>query len=197
MFGDIIKRDFYTRNSIEVAKDLLGKCIVRKVGANVICGKIVETEVYRGFDDTASHAHKGPTERCKVMFGEAGHAYIYLTYGIHNMLNLVTEDKYFPSAVLIRALEPVLGVNEGVDEKGRKVVVTNGPGKLAKTLKIDRSLNGIDLTIGKDLWVSEHKDYSNNFDIKSSERVGIDYAHEKDRKRLWRFFIKENSYVSR
>ena len=111
MSKQVLSRQFYNRDTQKVAQDLLGKLLVRKFHGIRISGIIVETEAYHGFDDTACHAHKGLTERCKVMYGEAGHAYVYFTYGLFNMLNLVTMGKGFPGAVLIRAVQPVEGIN--------------------------------------------------------------------------------------
>jgi len=182
----------------QVAKGLIGKLLVREYDGRRLSGIIVEVEAYRGFDDTASHAHKGLTERCKVMFGDAGHVYVYLTYGVHFMLNLVTEKKYFPSAVLVRAIEP----KEGVEDmfKNRNVEVkydlTNGPGKLTKALNIKKNLNGKSITSRKSLWV-EKIDISKDFIIESAPRIGIDYAEERSRNQKWRFFIKGNKYVSK
>ena len=197
MLGGILNREFYLQDTRKVARNLLGKLLVREYRGKTFSGVIVETEAYRGFDDTASHAHKGPTERCKVMFGDAGFAYVYLTYGIHNMFNIVTEEKYFPSAVLIRAIEPLNGINS---EKSGKIS-TNGPGKLTKELKIDRSLNGIDLTVGREIWIEEvgEKDCSwiNRFEVCETQRIGIDYAQKKDIEKNWRYYINDNLFVSR
>jgi DNA-3-methyladenine glycosylase len=190
----ILKRNFYNRNTLKVAKDLLGCFLIRKVSNKNIKAVITETEAYMGEDDLASHASKGRTPRTELMFGEAGHAYVYMIYGMYHCLNVVTEKKDFPAAVLIRAVKI-----EGVDYKK-----TNGPGKLCKFLQIDRKLNGWDITRapkqslvrgkapGEKMWIAsprlvrlgrkKHK-------IKKSKRVGIDYAkHCKEY--LWRFSIK-------
>ena len=197
MLGGILNREFYLQDTRKVARNLLGKLLVREYRGRTVSGVIVETEAYRGFNDTASHAHKGPTERCKVMFGDAGFAYVYLTYGIHNMFNIVTEERYFPSAVLIRAIEPFNGTKS--ENSGEKK--TDGPGKLTKELKIDRSLNGIDLTVGKQIWIEEvgEKDCSwiNRFEVCETQRIGIDYAQKKDIEKNWRYYIKDNLFVSR
>lgn len=212
----ILQRNFYLQDTRKVARELLGKLLVRQISGKRFSGVIVETEAYRGFDDTACHAHKGPTERCKVMFGEAGFAYVYLTYGIHFMLNFVTENKLFPAAVLIRAIEPVEGVEKMLerrdlprrnrnpshskgDIKRRLENLTNGPGKLTKALNIKKSLNGIDLTKKSRVWVES--DYvnasSDKIKIRKRRRIGIDYADETSRNQKWRFFIKGNQFVSR
>lgn len=201
----VLPRKFYLQDTREVAQQLLGKLLVRQVDSRRLSGIIVETEAYRGFDDTACHAHKGPTERCKVMFGEGGFAYVYFTYGMHNMLNFVTEEKFFPSAVLIRAIAPVEGIDEMFKRRGVKQErdLTSGPGKLTKALVIDRKLNGVDLTAGKSIWVEEVNDsivpWLNNQDFKigRGSRIGIAYADEAARNWKWRFFVKGNRFVSR
>jgi len=195
----ILQRDFYLQDTRVVAEELLGKVLAVEISGKRLSGIIVETEAYRGFDDSASHAHKGPTERCKVMFGQAGHAYIYLTYGIHLMLNFVTEEKFFPAAVLIRAIEPfegkdVMGKNRSVDNEAN---ISNGPAKLTKAIGLERDLNGIDITVGDKLWVEEG---NLNFDstiIEKSTRIGIDYALKKDREKKWRYTVKGNKFVSK
>src|SRR4030042_4224360 len=116
----ILTQAFYAQDTCKVAKELLGKLLVRFNGKKRMSGLIVETEAYCGFNDTASHAHKGLTKRCKIMFGEAGRAYVYLTYGILHMLNLVTEEREYPSAVLIRAIEPVEGIE--IMKRNRRVL---------------------------------------------------------------------------
>ncbi len=130
-----LPRSFYNRKTVEVAKDLLGKLIVRRDGDAVRIGKVVETEAYLGPHDLAAHSARGRTPRTEVMFGPPGHAYVYLIYGMHHCLNIVTEEEGHASAVLIRALEPVRNL------LGR----SNGPGLLCKAMGIDRSLNGHDL----------------------------------------------------
>jgi len=194
-----LQRNFYLQDTRTVAHELLGKLLVREVSGTRLSGIIVETEAYRGFDDSASHAHKGPTERCKVMYGQAGHAYIYLTYGIHFMLNFVTEEKFFPAAVLIRAIVPfegseIMRQNRSVrDEKD----ISNGPAKLTKALSITKDLNGIDITTKDKIWVEEYDSaFPRNSDkIERDTRIGIDYALKKDREKKWRFFIRHKLEV--
>jgi DNA-3-methyladenine glycosylase len=202
----IIPRISYERDTVIVAQQLVGKLLVRETGGRRLSGIIVETEAYKGYKDTASHAHKGPTDRCKVMFGKAGFAYVYLTYGIHDMLNFVTEKKGFPSAVLIRAIEPVEGVDiMRINRKNvaKKRELTSGPGKLTKALGITRELNGIDLTNGSDIWVESliaevpENIRKKTFQIGTSTRIGIDYADKWSRSRKWRFYIKDNPFVSK
>ena len=200
----ILPREFYLQKTCQVAQSLLGKLLVRKCGNRRVSGVIVETEAYRGFDDTASHAHKGPTKRCRVMYGEAGHAYVYLTYGIHYMFNFVTEEKWFPAAVLIRAVEPVEGVESMFNNRNVKRVedLTSGPGKAGKAFGITKALNGVDLTEGKKVWVEElgsrfSAEWQNDFAIEKTPRVGIDYADKQARNRKWRFLVQSNRFVSR
>lgn len=162
-----LRQNFYNQNTLKVAQDLLGCFLVRKKGKKIIRVRITQTEAYRGFDDLASHASKGKTKRNELMFGKAGHAYIYLVYGMHWMLNIVTEEKDFPAAVLIR------GVNF-LDEKRGIVRKMDGPAKLTKFFEIDGKINGIDITQKEILWVEK-----GNFEkrkIQKSKRVGVDYA---------------------
>lgn len=173
----VIKRKFFERDTPSVAKELLGCFLVRKIGRKMIRARIVETEAYVGEDDLACHASKGRTKRTEIMYGEAGHAYIYLIYGMHELLNIVTEAKDFPAAVLIRAVEI-----DGVPKEK-----TNGPGKLTRALHIDRTLNTLDLTRGKDLWLEPGKILVSE-KIVATKRIGVDYAkHCRDY--LWRFVL--------
>lgn len=201
MADKILASDFFKNDTRKVACELLGKIIVRKYRGKRLSGIIVETEAYRGFRDTACHAHKGPTDRCKVMFGDAGFAYVYLTYGIHNMLNFVTEKKFYPAAVLIRAIEPVEGVSQMQENRNIDTVenLTSGPGKLTKALNIDRSLNGLALEIGSELWVEEapKNAVGKHPKIGKSTRIGIDYADDWAKSREWRYYIEDNPYISK
>src|SRR3989338_6779978 len=133
-----LKRIFFNRNTVTVAKDLLGKYLVRRIGRKIIAAKITETEAYCGQNDLACHASKGITPRTKVMFGPPGHAYIYLIYGMYHCLNIVTEKEGYPSAVLIRGCE-----------------LANGPGKICRELKIDKTLNGVDMFKSRELWIED------------------------------------------
>lgn len=174
----ILARSFYHEDTLEVARGLLGCFLVRKIGRKVVRARIVETEAYVGEDDLACHASKGRTKRTEVMYGEAGHAYVYMIYGMYHCLNIVTEAKDFPAAVLIRAAEI-----EGVSRNE-----TDGPGKLCRFLDIDRSLNGWDITKGEKLWIESGRQ-SGDETILSMKRVGIDYA-EHCREYLWRFVLE-------
>jgi len=187
-----LNRKFYNRSTLKVAKELLGKHLVIEKDGNYVSGKIVETEAYIGPDDPASHAYRGLTPRNKVMFGDPGYAYVYLTYGMHHCLNFVTERKGFPAAVLIRALEPADGIE--IMKKRRKakdlINLTNGPAKLCQALGIDRALNGADLC-SDIIYVEDRGDKPTK--IVSTSRIGI--KEGKDKK--WRFYIENNEFVSK
>ena len=190
--SSILSRAFYERGTVIVAKELLGKFIVRVIGTAKLTGRIVEVEAYRGFDDPASHAFRGITPRAAPMFGEAGHAYVYFTYGNHYCFNVTTERPGVPGAVLIRALEPVGGLN--VMRRFRPRVssfdITNGPGKLTKALHIDKTLNRIDLTKYGPLFLTHNPEH---VAIVRSARIGVTTGTDQ----LWRFFINGNPYVSK
>ncbi|HOW60469.1 MAG TPA: DNA-3-methyladenine glycosylase [Candidatus Moranbacteria bacterium] len=174
----MLNKNFYKRNTLKVAQDLLGCFLIRKINGKIIKAMIVETEAYMGEDDLASHASKGRTPRTELMFGEAGKAYVYMIYGMYHCLNIITEKKDFPAAVLIRSVKI-----EGVDYKK-----TNGPGKLCKILKIDRKLNGWNIIKGEKLWLEKGINIKQS-QIKKEKRVGIDYAkHCKEY--IWRFILE-------
>jgi DNA-3-methyladenine glycosylase len=184
---------FYARDTVKVAPDLLGKFLVRASGVERMVCRIVEVEAYRGRDDPASHAFRGPTPRNAPMFGDPGHAYIYFTYGNHFLLNITTQKRGVPGAVLIRAVEPV----EGIDLMRRfrphvpDSELTSGPGKLTKALAIDKSLNEHDMTVKGPLFVVDYR--GPHFEIWRSKRIGIGDISDK----RWRFYIHGNRYVSR
>jgi DNA-3-methyladenine glycosylase len=193
-----LSHSFYTRKTLKVAKELLGKILVRKTNKGIISGRIVEVEAYIGFNDPASHAYTGKTKRNASMFKEGGCAYIYFIYGMYYCVNVVTEKEGFPSAVLIRALEPLEGIN--LMKKNRKSQntqnLTNGPGKLCQALNIDRELNGIDLC-GETLFIADDGFYVSAKDgkakkISSSSRIGV----KTGLNHKWRFFIEGSRFVS-
>jgi DNA-3-methyladenine glycosylase len=188
----ILIKDFYHRDTIQVAKDLLGKKLVRRQKGRTLSGMIVETEAYLSHTDSASHAFKGQTPRNSVMFGPAGRAYVYFVYGMHYMFNIVTEDKGSPGAVLIRAVEPLEGLNQ-MEARRKKTGkdLTNGPAKLCQAMAIDKSLNGWDLTCGKTLWLEDYKAIPDTRVIRSP-RIGIDYAASKDRQANLRFLVDKD-----
>jgi len=181
-----LPREFYLRDTVSVAKELLGKRIVRKVGRVEISGIITETEAYRHKDDPASHAHRNMTERNKVMFGEVGISYVYFTYGMYYCFNVVAKNKKTKAgAVLIRAIHPEKGIK--TMQKNRKQDnmknLTNGPAKLTQALQITKEQYGLDLTSDSKLYITEGIDKKK---IMSSPRIGIKEATDK----LWNFKIE-------
>lgn len=169
--SDRLTKDFYLQPATVLAAKLLGKYLVRKTDeGEIIRARITETECYFGEEDTACHASRGLTKRTSVMYREGGVAYIYLCYGIHSLLNIVSGTEGHPEAVLIRAVDGYVG-----------------PGKLTKMLKIKGDLNGENLITSEKLWL---EDGENVEEYASSPRIGIDYAEEADRLRLWRYTVK-------
>ncbi len=194
MLREVLQREFYDRDPITVAKDLLGKVLVRETHEGVTAGIIVETEAYLAHNDPANHAFKGMTKRNKSMFGPPGHAYVYRIHQVH-CLNAVTEPEGVPSAVLIRALMPVEGVELMVRRLGRvDPLPTTGPGKLCKAMGIDLSLDGWDLTLGKQLWVSETVEpiKVSDEDITVTARVGVTAAKDLP----LRFFLRRQPFLN-
>ena len=190
-----LPRSFYTRSALRVAKDLLGKILVRKIGRATFAGRIVEVEAYGGSTDPASHAYRGKTKRNEVMFGQGGHLYVYFTYGMHFCANVVTGNNDEGEAVLIRAIEPLTGIarmkkNRGLAEVRHLYRLTNGPAKLCEALGIKREDNGTDLRGNKIFLIEGEVSRSA---IGTSSRIGITRAKEKK----WRFFLKGNGWVSR
>ncbi len=183
---------FYKRNCITIAKELLEKILVRKIKGKFLAGIIVETEAYLGEKDEASHSYRGKTKRNEVMFGEGGFAYVYFTYGNHHCVNVVIGKKDTAHAVLIRALQPLEGIEKMKTNRKQDEInnLTNGPGKLTQALRIDLKLNGVSL-ISDELFIAKN---SNQLKIKieKSKRIGI----TKNADKLWRFFIKDNPFVS-
>ncbi len=164
---------FFDRDCLEVARDLVGKVLVRKTEDGIIKLRITETESYIGEADTACHAHKGRTKRTEVMYDKAGTIYVYLCYGMHWLLNIVTGKVDDPQAVLIRACEDY-----------------QGPGKLTKKLKINKDFNGKSITECEDFYI---EDDGFVCEVVTDKRVGIGYASEEDQNRLWRFIMKKAS----
>lgn len=179
-----LNRAFYDRDAVSVAHALLGKLIVRRTVEAERVARIVEVEAYLGPHDLAAHSAKGLTPRTRVMFGPPGHAYVYLIYGIHYCVNVVTESEGKASAVLLRAVEPVRNV------EGR----TQGPGLLCKAMDIDKRLNGHDL-LSDDFYFADDGS-RRRIAIVKRPRIGVDYAGHWAR-RLLRFYIAGNPYVSR
>jgi DNA-3-methyladenine glycosylase len=189
----VLGRKFYERDPAMVAKDLLGKILVRKIGSEILAGKIVETEAYYGARDPASRAYKGKMKFNELMYAEPGRTFIYMVHG-NWLLNIVAHLKGEVGAVLIRAIEPVQGIE--VMERNRQVEnlrsLTDGPGKLTKALAITRELTGVDVTNRKsELTVT--KGEKREFEISSSHRIGV----RVDLPQKLRFFIKGNKFVSK
>ena len=195
-----LSADYYlSEDVVSLAKDLLGKVLYTKVGGQVSAGIIVETEAYFGIKDKASHAYGGRrTARTETMYAQGGVAYVYLCYGMHNLFNVVTSVKDDPHAVLIRAVEPLIG-KEIIEERRNMPVtkpsISSGPGSAAKALGIDRTFNLKNLS-QDEVWIEDHQIHYPDEDIVAAPRVGIAYA--KEHALLpWRFFVKGNKYVSK
>ena len=196
----VLKPDFFDRSTLIVARELLGKYLVRKVDGKTIALMIVETEAYDGFKDLASHAHRGKTARNTPMFAKAGTIYVYFTYGMHWMLNLVCGKAEYPAAVLIRGVASPAetfrsGEMNGSPTPARKVSARlNGPAKLTKFLSIDKSLSAKMLGKKSGLWVEDRGVVIKPKDIERTPRVGINYAGAYVHK-PWRFVLKSNAKV--
>ena len=190
-------RDFYRRSTLTVARELLGQRLVRVVDGQRLSGIIVEVEAYIGEDDAACHAACGRTQRNEVMYGPPGHAYVYFIYGMHHCLNVVTEEEGFPAAVLIRALEPLEGLEIMRRHRAGKPdrELTNGPAKLCQAMAIDRGFNGVDLCTGEALFIEKGRMVGQE-EIRTSPRIGIK-ADEVARNVPWRFYLQGNEFVSR
>ena len=190
-----LQRDFYARPTMEVARDLLGRLLVRVYDGQRLSGRIVETEAYLGANDPASHAYRGPTDRNRVMFGPPGYAYVYFIYGMHHCLNIVTESDGVAGAVLIRAIEPVEGVEVMQRLRGGRPIaeLTNGPAKLAQALGLDIFWNGTDLCTSDDLFLEEGEPVPDE-SVMTAPRIGLSSGATKDAP--WRFVIKGNPFVS-
>lgn len=186
-----LPREWYARDALLVARELLGRLLVRSLDGQLVRCRISETEAYRGEEDLACHARVGKTARTAIMYGPPGHAYIYFTYGMHWCLNAVCMPENFPAAVLIRAVEPLNGW-DGIATRraGRpRGEWTNGPGKLTRALRIDRSLNGIDLTqMNGELWIEAGKPVPDE-QVTAGPRVGINNVPEPWRSLPWRFHV--------
>ncbi len=193
-----LKREFYNRDTLTVARELLGTYLVHASEEGKTVGKIVEVEAYIGPDDAASHAYKGlNSKRTKVQFGPGGYAYIYLIYGMYHCFNVVTNLPNHPEVVLIRALEPVMGLKLIKKRKGTNKLASlcNGPGKLCKSMGIRKEHYGTDLC-GDRIYISRNIKSEEAFDIEETKRININYAG-KDKDLPWRFIIKGNSFVSK
>lgn len=202
-----LNKDFFNRDTLIVAKELLGKILVRKIDGVILKGKIVETEAYIGAIDKASHAYGGKrTNRTETLYAEPGTVYVFSIYGMYYCLNLISEEKDVAAGVLIRGIEPLEGIEKMSQLRYKKTYeelsnyekknFSNGPSKLCMALGIDKRDNCINTISSEELYVEE--DFLNKevFSIVEAKRIGIDYAEEaKDF--LWRFYIKDNKFVSK
>jgi len=192
--GKKLEQDFYNRPTLDVAKDLLGKKLVRVWRGKELSGTISEVEAYIGEDDPACHAARGKTLRNEVMFGVPGHAYVYFIYGMYFCLNVVTEREGFPAAVLLRGIIPDAGESDMIKNRTRsgkkppKITdIANGPGKLCEAMRIDKKLNGTDLA-GAELFICDAPLVPQK-QIETTPRIGIPVGKDK----LWRFVLREPS----
>ena len=192
-----LERGFFARDTLEVARDLLGRRLVRLVGGRRLSGRIVEAEAYVGEEDEASHASPGLTKRNASMYGPPGHAYVYLIYGMYHCFNVVTAERGFPAAVLIRALEPVEGVEAMRERRGDRLdeELTSGPGRLCEALAIDLGCDGADLCDPEASLFVEAGEPVPDERVAASPRVNV----RGDAVALsvpWRFYVEGNRYVS-
>ena len=178
-----LPREFFERATLKVAKELLGKILIRQTPSTIIQTKIVDVEAYVGPKDKACHASKGRTKRTEILFGPAGFTYVYLIYGMYHCLNIVTEREEYPAAILIRGLELL-------EEDHPTVLPTriDGPGRVCRFLEVDRTHNGLDTTHGATLWIEDHGLAVSRKQIQALPRIGVDYAGEWAKK-LWRFCL--------
>ena len=187
---------------MDVARDLLGRLVVREVDGELVVGRIVETEAYVGPTDLASHARAGLTRRTAPMYGPVGHAYVYLVYGMHECMNVVArENSAVAGAALLRALEPVAGIESMRTRRGRPADpdsrLHSGPARLTQALAIDRQMDGHDLTSAVELWLSAGEGLRRTESVASGPRIGVDYAGEDWAGRPYRFWLVGNKSVSR
>lgn len=195
-----LNKDFYAKDAVTLAQDLIGKIVVRTTNQGEIQTKIVETEAYVGPEDKACHAYNNRrTARTEVMYKPPGYAYIYLIYGMHYCFNIVAAERGKPEAVLIRAVEPVKGLDAIKKERQignrPKTELTNGPGKLTQALSISKELNGVSLVTSDKLFLVNHSNNLIKNKIKSAPRVNISYAEEYVEK-PWRFYLQTSDYIS-
>jgi DNA-3-methyladenine glycosylase len=199
---DPLPRGFYAVPVVELARRLLGATIWTEDGDGLSAGRIVETEAYGGPEDRASHARAGLTRRTAPMFGPPGHAYVYLVYGMHECLNVVAEEEGRAGAVLLRAAEPLLGVELMRRRRGRPADPVDrlaaGPARLAQALGVSRRLDGHDLTLGHRLWLElDTAAEAADSRVASGPRIGVAYAADGWAERPWRFWLTDSQAVSR
>ena len=193
-----LPREFYARDTLTVAQDLLGKRLVRLDEGTRLAGRITEVEAYIGEDDRASHASPGPTARNAPMYGPSGYTYVYLIYGVHHCLNVVTEREGFPAAILIRAIEPLEGLPVMQQRRGMQSTspaLTCGPGRICQALGIDRSLNHRDLcTPDALLWIEDASPIPET-QIARSPRIGVRGDPQAIEAR-WRYYLRGSAWLS-
>lgn len=197
--ADFLPRSFFDRPTRTVARELLGCRLVRKLGGTLLAGAIVETEAYIGERDLACHAKAGRTPRTEIMYGPPGFAYVYFTYGMHWMLNLVTEADGFPAAVLIRAIQPLEGIGRMQDRRGGKPLsqLANGPAKLTQALGIAREENGMDCCRSGSPLTLTPGEVVPPSSVAATPRIGLGQTPEPWLSKPWRFVIRGNGFVSR
>ncbi len=198
----ILPASFYSRSTLKVLVDLIGKVLVRKSEEGLTSGVIVEAEAYTGEDDPASYAFSGRTKRSEIMYGPPGRAFVHFTYGMHHMLNLVTEREGFPAAILIRALEPLKGISLMKKRRQTEELLNlcSGPAKICQAFGIDRSLNGISLFSSRSpLFIKEgegkqegERREKRKQELIWTSRIGISEGKE----RLWRAYLKGSPFIS-
>lgn len=181
-----LPRRYFEQPTLRVSHHLLGASLIRETSDRRISGRIIEVEAYVGLDDRASHASRGRTKRTDVMFGAAGIAYVYLIYGMHHCLNVVTEDVGYPAAILIRGIE--------WQEAPGRITRTFGPGRVCRLFLIDRTLNGWDMTRGEQLWIEAGEGRCPGDIIATYPRIGVDYAGEWAHK-PWRFRLESPGHT--
>jgi len=194
-----LSKSFYQRTDVLlIAKELLGKIIATQWNGIITSGRIVECEAYKGETDKASHAFGGRrTNRTEIMYAAGGVAYVYLCYGIHHLFNVVTNNKDVPHAILIRAIQPIEGIEKMLKRTGKKspdYSLTKGPGNTSSALGIQTHHSGLSL-LSKELYIADDGTRYTNNEILNSPRIGVDYAG-KDAKLKYRFFVKGNPFVS-
>ncbi|HEX5439916.1 MAG TPA: DNA-3-methyladenine glycosylase [Ktedonobacterales bacterium] len=190
----IVPNAFYARPTLDVARDLIGKTLYRQTPDGVTAGVIVETEAYVAAIDPAAHGYRGKTPRNAVMFGPPGRAYVYFTYGMHYCLNVVTEDDGVAAAVLLRALEPTVGLPLMRSRRGERIAdrdLARGPGRLCAALALTVTDNGLDLQ-GNALWLTETPDFPPDAPVVATPRIGITQAADWP----WRFVLAGSRWVS-
>lgn len=187
-------REFYLRGGLEVARDLIGKKLVHNSAEGLTSGIIVETEAYMGAIDAAAHSYKGLTERTKIQYGVGGYAYVYLIYGMYTCMNVVANIENIPECVLIRALQPIEGIELMKIRRNKNNLrdLCSGPGKLTQAMGITKNHYGIDLC-GEEIFIEEVENFTP--DITATKRINIDYAGDAANY-LWRFILTDSKFIS-